>query len=202
MRQHPGCAMYDEIEGMLNSITMQLRSAIQADAEMQAGLQGNVNGARGPFQRANGWARQAAAELGSVLLDTLGLAATIEWHLHQFQQCTGILHELSVNNTAAFDLSREYAATIFDIYSEALSNIARHARANHVAITLTVTPHEVSLVVADDGIGIRTEAQLQGTGGLAGVRARLLTHKGSCEVSGARSSGTTVTARLPIARAP
>lgn len=123
MRQHPGCAMYDEIAGMLTSMTMQLRSAIQADADMPPRVNGKVNGASGPFQRANGWARQAAAELGSVLLDTLGLAATIDWHLHQFQKCTG-------------------------------------------------------------------------------MRARLQTHKGVCEVTGARNTGTTVTATLPIARAP
>ena len=50
-----------------------------------------VNEADGPVHRPSGSARQVSAELGSVLLDTLGLAATIEWHVRQFQKCTGVL---------------------------------------------------------------------------------------------------------------
>src|SRR5438132_4093466 len=145
--------MYDHLEETLTSITMQLRSAIEADAKMPARVNGTANGASGPLQRANGWARQITAELGSVLLDTLGLAATIEWHVRQFQKCTGVLYELTVTNAAAFDLPEDYAATMFDIYNEALSNVARHAGASRVAIALTITPHELTMVVRDNGIG-------------------------------------------------
>lgn len=202
MRQHPARAMYDQIEDTLTSITMQLRSAIRADADLPARVYGKVNGAGGPLSRANGWARQVAAELGSVLLYTLGLAATIEWHLHQFQRCTGILYELKVNHAAGFDLPEQYAATIFDIYSEALSNIARHAGASRVAIALTITPHEVTLVVSDDGIGLANGAPAPDAGGLAGIRACAQAHKGSCDVTGARNAGTTVTVSLPVRGAP
>src|SRR6185503_7183680 len=104
------------------------------------------NGATGPLQRKSGWARQLSAELASVLLATLGLAATIEWHVRQFQNCTGIPCELTVNNAAGFNLAEDLAETIFDIYTEALSNVARHAAASHVAIVLSIMPHEVRLV--------------------------------------------------------
>jgi len=117
-------------------------------------VNGKANGASGRLQRANGWARQVSSELGSVLLDTLGLAATIEWHARQFQKCTGVLYELKVSQAAAFDLPEEYAAAIFDVYNEALSNVARHAGASRVAIALTITPHEVTMVVSDDGVGL------------------------------------------------
>jgi signal transduction histidine kinase len=190
--------MYDQLEDALTSITMQLRSAIEADARMPPRVNGKANGASGPLQRANGWARQASAELGSVLLDTLGLAATIEWHARQFQKCTGVLYELKVNHAAAFDLPEDYAATIFDIYNEALSNVARHAGASRVAIALTITPHEVTVVVSDDGIGLGSEDPAADAGGLAAIRARSQTYKGSCEVAGVRNAGTTVTVSLPL----
>ena len=164
-------------------------------------VNGKVDAASGPFQRASGWARRLTAELGSVLLDTLGLAATIEWHLHRCQKRSGIPYELAVNNAAGFDLPEEYAATIFDIYSEALSNVARHARASRVAIALAMTPHEVTLVVRDNGIGLGEEASRSSRGGIAGMRARAQSHQGLCELAGARNVGTTVTASLPIARA-
>jgi signal transduction histidine kinase len=165
MRRHPGRAMYDELEAALTSITMQLRSAIQADTR-------RVNGSGDRLHGDGAWTRQVTAELGSVLLGTLGLAATIEWHAHQFQKCTGISCELTVNDAAGFELPEHYATAVFKVYNEALSNIARHAGASRVAIALTITPHELTMAVRDDGTG-----QV---------------------VAGTRELGTPVTISLPI----
>ena len=192
MRRHPARAMYDQLGDTLRSITMQLRSAIQADASRPA----RVNSTRGPLQRPSGWARQVSAELASVLLGTLGLAATIEWHVRQFQACTGILCESTVNHAAGFDLPEDYAEAIFEIYNEAVSNIARHAKASRAAIALTITPREVVLVVADNGVGLGN--QIPAASGLAAMRARSQMYKGSCAVVGAENAGTTLTASLPI----
>ena len=195
MRRYPARAMYNQLEDALRSITMQLRSAIAADANRPS----RINGASsGPLQRASGWARQVSAELASVLLSTLGLAATIEWHVRQFQTCTGIRCELTINNAIGFELPEGYADTIFDIYSEALSNVARHAAASHVAIALTLTPREVTLVVADNGVGLGNEVPASGGNGLATIRACVQAYKGSCEVASPPNGGTTVTASLPI----
>jgi len=179
--------MYDQLEDALTSITRQLRSAIEADVRTTPAL-----------QRARGWARQTSAELASALLETLGLTATIEWHARQFQKCTGVLYELTVNHAAAFDLPEDYAAAIFDVYNEALSNVARHAGATRVTIALTITPHEVTMAVKDNGIGLGAKEPAGSAGGLATIRARAQTYKGSCAVAGARNAGTTVTVSLPL----
>lgn len=50
MRSHPARAMYDQIEDALTSITMQLRSAIEADAHRPHRVNGKANGASVPFQ--------------------------------------------------------------------------------------------------------------------------------------------------------
>jgi len=133
-----------------------------------------------------------------VLLGTLGLAATIEWHVRQFQTCTGILCELTMNNAAGFDLPEDYAETIFDIYNEALSNIARHAKASRAAIALTIAPRAVVLVVVDNGVGLDKAVFSSGASGLAAIRARAQTYQGSCEIAGATNAGTTVSVSLPI----
>lgn len=177
MRKQTAHPMYDQLEETLISMTMQLRTAIAADA------------------------RQISAALASVLLDTLGLAGTIEWHVRQYQKCTGILCELSVSSVAGFDLPEDYAATIFDIYNEALSNVARHAGASRVAVGLTVTPHEVTMVVSDNGIGLRKEALGAGARGIAAIRERSQALAGFCEFAGVRNAGTTVTVSLPLALA-
>ena len=186
--------MYDQLDDTLRSITMQLRSAIQADANGAA----PASDASDPLQRANGWARKLSVELASVLLGTLGLAATIEWHLRQFQTCTGIPCDLTLNNSAGFDLPEDYAETIFDIYNEALSNVARHAKASRAAIALTIAPREVILVVADNGVGLDKAVPTSGTSGLAAIRARAQTYQGTCEIAGAPNTGTTLTVSLPI----
>ena len=146
MRHHPGRAMYDELEDALTSITMQLRSAIQADTR-------RVNGSGDRLHGDSRWTRQVTAELGSILLGTLGLAATIEWHARQFQKCTGIRCELTVNDAAGCELPEDYATAVFEAYNEALSNIARHAVANRVAIALTITPRELTMAVRGEGTG-------------------------------------------------
>ena len=98
-------------------------------------------------------AAKPSNELGSVLLDTLGLAETIEWHARRFQKRTGIPCELTVSNAAGFGLPEDYAAAMFDIYSDALRSVARLAGARRVAIALTITPREVAVVVRDNGTG-------------------------------------------------
>lgn len=200
MPRHLARAMYDQLEDTLTSITMQLRSAIQADASMPPRVNGRVNEAIGRLRRSSGWARQVSAELGSVLLDTLGLAATIEWHVRQFQKCTGIVYELTVSDVAGFDLPEGYAETMYDIYSHALSNVARHSGASRVAIALTITPLEVALVVHDNGIGLGDAAPPAGEGSIAALQGRAQAYQGRCEVTGARDAGTTLTVSLPLGK--
>ena len=150
-------------------------------------------------ERADQRAGQISTELAAVLLDTLGLAAAIEWHVRRFQKRTGVLAELTVSNTTGCDPAEDYAATIFDIYNEALRNVARHAEASRVAIGLTLTPREITMVVSDNGVGLRSGAPAAGAGGLAAIRERSRSYQGFCEVAGKRNAGTTVTVSLPIA---
>jgi signal transduction histidine kinase len=144
-------------------------------------------------------ARRISSELGLVLIDTLGLAATVEWHVRKFQKRTGIRCDLALNDAAGFKLPEDCAETIFDIYNEALSNVARHAGASRVAVALTVTPQEITMVVRDNGIGLAGKAPVSGAGGLAAIRARTQAHKGICEIACAPYAGTAVTVSLPIA---
>jgi signal transduction histidine kinase len=109
-----------------------------------------MNGA-GTLQGVDGWARRISAELCAVLVDTLGLAAAIEWHVRRFHKATGLLYELKVNDAAGVKLPEDCAATIFEAYSEALSSVARHTQANRIAIALTITPREVTMLVRDGG---------------------------------------------------
>jgi two-component system sensor histidine kinase UhpB len=177
-----------------------LRSAIQADAAPPRGVDEKAASEHAPLRRSRVRARQITVDIGSVLLGSLGLAATIEWHVRQFQKSTGVPCNLTVVENAGIDLPEYYAGTIFDIYSEAMSNIARHAKATRVAVTLSIAGREVALVVRDDGIGLATDASRSSNGGIGGMRARAKALKGFCDVAGVHNGGTIVTVSLPFVR--
>jgi len=78
---------------------------------------------------------------------------------------------------------------------EALSNVARHARASSVSVTIGVGP-DISLSVDDDGCGIGVEASAHGNG-LRNMRERAARLGGTCAVARRPNGGTTVEWRVP-----
>jgi len=108
----------------------------------------------------NGKARPISPELASVLLDTLGLEGTLQWHARRLERRTGVRCELALHDAAGVDLPEAWAATIIEIYDETLSNAARHSGASKVAVALTITAREVTMVMRDDGNGPGTTFRL------------------------------------------
>jgi signal transduction histidine kinase len=143
--------------------------------------------------------RRIATELRPSVLDQLGLHAAIEWQGQDFARRTRIPVDLDVTdgNASIPDL---VASSAFRILQESLTNVARHARASRVVIRLTVTPHQLTLEITDDGVGIAPQ-RLEGTAslGLVGMRERALGCGGELRVSGRPTLGTTVSLTIPLA---
>lgn len=195
----PALAVYAELGDTLTLIKMQLKSAIQAEARLVSAEDQERNRGFAQADFASLLIRQIAAELGSVLLATLGLAATIKWYVHEYQKCTGIYYDLSIDDAAGVGLAEEYATAMFHVFHEALSNIAHHARAEKVAIKVSITAQEVAMVVWDNGVGIsETQAGNSNAGGLAEIRKHANSHKGFCRVVGVPDQGTTLSVSLPL----
>jgi signal transduction histidine kinase len=108
----------------------------------------------------NGKVRRISPELGSVVVDTLGLPAALEWHGGRLERRTGLRYELTLHDAAGFRLPEAWATTILQIYDETLANAARHRGASRVAISLTITAQEVTMVMRDDGAGPATTFRL------------------------------------------
>jgi len=155
-RTHPACATYGELEKTLAVIKTQLRSFIQADTQ-SCKARRRVNGARSQTERASPSIDEVVSELWPVLLDTQGVAATLEWYAREFQKCTGIFCGLTITDAAGFEMPGKYAAAIFDVYRESLHNVARHAHPSRIEIAVTIWPHEIAMIVRDG----RASAQIQ-----------------------------------------
>lgn len=97
------------------------------------------------------------------------------------------------------DLSTSQARSVFLTTQEALANIARHARAENVTLTLMRSDTAVTLVINDDGKGFDPQDEGRQVGhGLANMQARAENLGGTFRLRSAPGQGTTVTLRLPL----
>ena len=142
--------------------------------------------------------RRISAELRPKLLDDLGLSAAIEWQAREFEQHAGIACRIrSEPDDIVLDQAR--STTLFRIFQETLTNVARHAHASRVEVVLSTNPAGgVEMVVSDNGKGItRSELTDARSLGLIGMRERVRSLRGTIEIGGQPGSGTTVRVSLP-----
>jgi signal transduction histidine kinase len=97
-----------------------------------------------------------------------------------------------------FELAAEQTMQLLHLTREALSNVARHARARRTDITLTATSEGLELAVVDDGVGFDPSAR-RGPGhmGLSNMRTRAAELGGELDIHSAAGRGTRVVARIP-----
>ena len=142
--------------------------------------------------------KKISTELRPGLLDDLGLAAAIEWQAEEFQKRTGIQCKVTIDPVdITFDRDRNTA--IYRIFQETLTNVARHAQATEVNVSLRQKDGQLELNVRDNGKGI-TEKELANpkSFGLIGIRERVKIFSGINIIKGIPGKGTTVTVRMPI----
>jgi signal transduction histidine kinase len=144
--------------------------------------------------------RRIATELRPSVLDQLGLAAALEWQGHEFEARTGIEVTMALCPDEC-TIPDHLASSVFRIFQESLTNVARHAGATRVAIRLSQTARLLTLEVSDDGVGIPPD-RLEGTAslGLVGMRERALACGGEFTITGRPALGTTVLLRIPLGR--
>lgn len=139
--------------------------------------------------------RRIAADLRPAILDDLGLAAAITWHAQQVSERAGFEVEVDVPPS---DVSVDSAGAIvlYRVLQEALTNIARHAKATHVTVTLRERAPHVTLEVKDDGRGFDPDAPTRSFG-LLGMRERTASVGGLLEIESGQGKGTLVRAQVP-----
>ena len=140
--------------------------------------------------------RTLITELRPAALDEIGLAPAIESLGQRLAAVEGL--EVGVQVEVGGRLDPELETTVYRIVQEALSNIAKHARAETVKVQVTLDYDTVRIEVADDGRGFNPAARAEGFG-LVGMRERVALAHGRLDIESS-PAGTAVTAKLPVGR--
>ena len=141
--------------------------------------------------------QRIAADLRPAVLDNLGLVEALREEARRFEARTGISCRLELPPDAV-SLTPKAATSVFRVFQEALTNVARHANATAVNVSLAAQGDQVVLQVEDNGAGIRPEALKDPRSlGLLGMAERAEGLGGHFAVAPSGARGTLVTLQLP-----
>ena len=190
--------VHDVLGGMLTSVKMDLtrivRRASSRDLQELHGIASNLVVL---VQETIDTARAISEEMRPTSLDLLGLPIALRQALERF----GTRHDLAVAMTVHGDnaaVPAPVATQIYRIVQEAMTNVARHARASRVELTLRHQAGVLELRLADDGCGIDPERMRPGSIGLFSMAERAREIGATLAVTDRDGGGTAVELRLPV----
>ncbi len=141
--------------------------------------------------------QRIAAELRPNTLETLGFEATLSQEARRFQEHSGIPCTLETEHVWP-ELGKETAVELFYICREALTNVARHAAAKGVKVSMRIESGVVVLEVCDDGIGMADQQSTEASSlGLLGMRERASQFGGTIAFEANQPCGTRVIVTIP-----
>jgi signal transduction histidine kinase len=153
---------------------------------------------RSEVRRLSSELRQVCAELRPPMLDTLGLGAALRTLVTEWSDQNHVTSQLNLSPDASLrSLPEEVAVNFYRVAQEALINIGKHARAQHVQVTLLHDGAKLVMTIADDGHGFDAPITLHGLTanshfGLAGMQERIGLIGGEWSLKSSPGSGTTV----------
>jgi signal transduction histidine kinase len=195
-RRHIARELHDEFAQLLATIGLHVHAAKGVAA---APAQPHLDDCTALLQRAGEEMRRLAHNLRPMMLETLGLQVALRSLVDQYQQQAGITIEIVGHLNVVPD---QVAIVCFRVVQEALTNVARHAKAEHVWIEISNTDTGLELVVRDDGVGFDVEKTVHQTAivgalGLLGMKERVELVGGTLAVESSPSNGTRIRAVFP-----
>jgi chemotaxis methyl-accepting protein methylase/signal transduction histidine kinase/chemotaxis response regulator CheB len=199
--------LHDEVAQSLTGIGVHL-SALEVQAVR------NPKGLAKSFARTQKIIRKSmeivhrfARELRPAMLDDLGLVATLHSFLKEFKQRTGLHVRFTASaslNTNRLDSERN--AVLFRVAQSALNNIAQHAQASIVNVSLLQLPSAICMEIKDNGKGFQVQRVLRAKRykrlGLPIMKERVEMAGGGIAIESAPGSGTTIRVQIPFDTAP
>lgn len=146
--------------------------------------------------------RQIISDLRPPQLDELGLVPALKWYFDSFEKRYHIRVKFALNDSK-LRLPSEYETVLFRITQEAFFNIAKHADASEVAVSLNIAPTQIGLMIRDNGCGFDPDEVLQREGdhtgwGLLGIQERTSLLGGQHKINSMPGDGTIIEVKIPL----
>jgi PAS domain S-box-containing protein len=146
--------------------------------------------------------QELTTRLRPTQLDDCGLEAAAEQLVHEWSARTGVAAAFDAQAFGEARLPKETETALYRVVQEALTNVAKHAKATSVSVVLSVTGRSALVIVEDDGAGFDPETVGTGRLGLVGMKERIALAGGELHIEAAPDAGTTLIARIPVYRPP
>jgi len=187
--------IHDELGQGLTGLKMEV-SLLKTKAQNNPELISRINSAISMVDSTIKTVQRIATELRPGILDDLGLAAAIDWQAQEFEKRFGIscFVHIGPNNII---IDQERSTSLFRIFQEALTNVARHANATKVLIWLSQDSTRLRLSIRDNGTGMPSTEIKSKSLGLMGMRERALMWGGTFDIETERGVGTAITVIIP-----
>ena len=146
--------------------------------------------------------RKIIYNLRPMSLDDLGLVATIEKLLADFEKDTGIKTDFKLMGEPV-EVKELVQIAVFRIIQEALNNIKRHSKSTEAVVKLEFMEKSMSLLIKDNGIGFNVDevcdwVEEDRCFGLMGMRERVELLQGYMDINSEKGQGTSIFIRIPI----
>jgi PAS domain S-box-containing protein len=198
-RTHIARELHDDLGQLLASLRMDLALLQQAEGNSAQGLR-LMHGMETNLATAIASLRRIATNLRPRALDDGGLYFALQGLRDEFSKRYHIACHLYADESE-LQLDDTASTTIFRIVQEALTNIARHAQAQHVTLNLYRLNGELLITIRDDGRGIHpADVDKAGSLGLVGMRERVWGMQGEIVVASDEPPGTHIDIVLPISQ--
>ncbi|MGE5095835.1 MAG: response regulator [Betaproteobacteria bacterium] len=197
-RIHIAREIHDELGQALTGLKYDIGALVKAaGTDPPEMLATKAQGLNHAIDRIINAVRRISSGLRPEVLDEIGLHAAVEWQAREFQRRTGI--RCNVQISPGFqDPDKERSTALFRVFQELLTNVARHANATRVNVTLA-DAESLALKVEDNGRGIQeSEFESPRSLGFLGLRERVLAFGGTIDVKGHEGTGTTVSVSIPL----
>jgi len=191
--------LHDDLGGNLIAIKMALARLVARVPADQPGLAGPAQYIDELVDRTIDTVHRISLGLRASALD-LGLAGALAWQANEFARQTGVIVITHCPATLIPEPAPEHADALFHIAREALTNVAKHARATQVTLTLEHDDGELTLAICDNGCGIDPAAAARPHAfGLRGMHERASALGGVLSLSAAPGGGTMLTVKTRLA---
>jgi signal transduction histidine kinase len=192
--------LHDEVGQMLTGLRMELANLDGPAIQQNTSDYQRLQEAKRLTERTLQCVRNLSMLLRPSMLDDLGLSPAVNWQAKEFSRRSGIPVDVVIQGEVD-TVPDEVRTCLYRVVQEALTNVARHARAKRIRLLVKREGEHVSVAIEDDGSGFAALTPRTNGLGLVGLKERVAELSGTVQIASAPGKGTRVSVQIPVAGA-